>query len=145
MKNFATTLEMNNSAVHTAHLQSLTNVIRTSGVQFLGSLGLLLLMLGRFALDSVRAIILLIVRTAFRLTSALQKAFAACFAFRPLHALSSLFSLLMGERLSENQTLRILSLSLSAISALLFGGISLFVQILLIAWFIFSVWQCRRI
>ncbi|MBQ0049434.1 MAG: hypothetical protein KBT12_04230 [Bacteroidales bacterium] len=142
MKNFATTLEMNNSLAQTTNLQSPATHLLTATLQFLASFALFFLMLGRLLFDAFSALFMLLARTA---VACVKQSRAALRGLHPLRALTSVSSQLLGEPVSKRQALHLLSFSVSGISALLFGGISVVVQLLLILWFVVSAWQCRTV
>lgn len=62
------------------------------------------------------------------------------FAFQ----LSALISFLLNEKISPAKSICLLNVFAATLSAFLFGGYSLGVQLVLILWFIIALWQCIR-
>lgn len=63
---------------------------------------------------------------------------------RPMVVLGLVFSIILGEDVTPMRALRLLNVMVSGLAAFLFGGFSLMVQLLLLAWFGTAVWQCCR-
>lgn len=59
-------------------------------------------------------------------------------------ALASLLSFMLGEEISSTKAMHFLSGFSAAICAFLFGGISIMVQLLMLAWLVIAVCQYRK-
>lgn len=59
--------------------------------------------------------------------------------------LATLISLMLHETVSPLKALRLLNVFVAGTCAFLFGGCSMFVQLLLIVWFAVAIWQYRKI
>lgn len=79
-----------------------------------------------------------------RVSILLKKAGATIVNSRFALSLAALFSFILDEKVSPAKSLHIVNACVAGTAAFLFGGFSVMVQIVLLAWFAVAVWQCRK-